>query len=330
MKTDQWKSRRAHGANKKPRKNVLHGIAIALASTAVSFLISACGKLELVDKYFFTACAGDGPEPDTEFDIDLPPLDMESFYQELATFEDHYLSTPLARVTYQQQSYPIFRLQPKHAKQDTTKPKLLIVVGIHGNERAALLALPRILSEFDPLTSQWQVAIIAPANPVGAQYGSRYNGDGCDINRDFNQMKTTEAQAIANVIDNWQPDLIVALHEGPQQGFFLIATHQVDNAFSQQILASLQKQNIDFANKSFLGLSLGQPGLSKEGSFISTMKDLLALGSLGTYGDSLTIGTITTESDWHSKDHEARIQGHVATVLSILATPYPKRNTHQR
>ena len=53
---------------------------------------------------------------------------------------------------------------------------LLVLAGVHGNEHAGLLAVPRLLEKWTE--DAVRLVVITPVNPVGAAELSRYNADG--------------------------------------------------------------------------------------------------------------------------------------------------------
>ena len=208
---------------------------------------------------------------------------------------------------------------------------MLIVAGVHGDERAALLAIPLLLAELAAEQAtpagvdgpHWDLSVLVPVNPVGSAHSSRYNGAGCDLNRDFGAFASEEARAVRAVVERLDPHLVIAPHEGPQDGFFLIATADADPELARRAVAAVAAANIPLARKSFLGLGLGDPGLSLEGPWVAAGKRLLGLGSLGTYMESRGVATFTTESSWDSEDFEARIRSHVIAIRAVLASQPP-------
>ena len=306
-----------------------NGRRIALTLLLLLLLqLSGCRQLDLGVKYFLTPCAGNGPERNADFELQLPPLDLDAFYAELRGLQANFEFEELGRVRYQGRNDPqywIRRPAPAGA------PRMLIVAGVHGDERAALLAVPRLLAELadEGATQQndespsWDLSVLVPVNPVGAAQTSRYNGAGCDLNRDFGAFENPESRAVRTIVERLQPDLVIAPHEGPQDGFFLIATADADAELARRAVAAVAAAGIPLARKSFLGLGLGSPGLSLEGPAIAAGKRVIGLGSLGTYMESLGIGTFTTESSWDSKDFEARIGSHVIAIRAVLDSVPP-------
>ncbi len=102
---------------------------------------------------------------------------------------------------------------------------VLFNCSIHGNEpsgREACLQLARDMAvTADP---SWRrlltdtTVLFVNINPDGWQANTRGNGDGVDINRDFLQLATPEAQALTKIMRDWKPDILNDLHEfGPRE-----------------------------------------------------------------------------------------------------------------
>ena len=287
-----------------------------------------CRQVGLGVKYFLTPCAGDGPERNSDFEMKLPALDLDSFYVELQALEPYYNFEELGRIRYQSREDPVYWIRrpgPENA------PRLLVVAGVHGDERAALLAVPRLLRGLAVQPPgqegigprQWDLSVIVPASPVGAMHTSRYNGDGCDLNRDFGTFASEETRMVREVVKRLDPDLVMALHEGPQDGFYLIATSDADSKLARSAVVAVQTAGIPLARKSFLGMGLGSPGLSEEGPTLAVAKRWLGLGSLGTYMESRGVGTLTTESSWDSENFSQRTLSHVLAVRAVLSAKLP-------
>jgi hypothetical protein len=251
--------------------------------------------------------------------LKLLPIDLERHYEEMRRLPGPFRVTELGRVAFEEAEYPVMAI---HRDGAQATRRMLVVAGIHGNETAGLHAIPRIVDRIaggGQGYETWNLTIITPANPVGVVNGSRYNGDGCDINRDFDASKTFEARLIRNAIERWPPDLIVSLHEGPQNGFMLIVTSAGSSALGAHVVGSVAEAKIGLAQGHFAGFSLGQPGLSVEGAGTDFLKWLVRLHTLGRYAAKRRIGTYTAESDWSSSDFEERIRAQVVAVDALLS-----------
>jgi len=92
-------------------------------------------------------------------------------------------------------------------------PRVYLSAGIHGDEPAGPLAALELLKAgfFSPAV-HW---LVCPAlNPDGLAAGSRGNGAGRDLNRDYWQRRTPEVAAHAAWLEaRPAPDLFLSLHE---------------------------------------------------------------------------------------------------------------------
>ncbi len=106
------------------------------------------------------------------------------------------------------------------------RPTVLLVGQQHGNEPAgseALLVVARELSQgmLAPLLDRINVIVLPRANPDGAEAGTRASASGIDINRDHLLLRTPEAQAIAALMRDYRPVVVVDAHEYTVAGRFL-------------------------------------------------------------------------------------------------------------
>lgn len=94
--------------------------------------------------------------------------------------------------------------------------------GIHGDEPAGPLALLELLKT-DSLPDSIEFTLCPIINPVGLEKGSRENGNGCDLNRDFFNPAQPETQALVAFLESKKGyDLSICLHEDWEAtGFYL-------------------------------------------------------------------------------------------------------------
>jgi hypothetical protein len=111
--------------------------------------------------------------------------------------------------------------QPAPDDQIAAGPSLLVVGSQHGNEPAGREAALQFLRDLaldeasllpDALSTA-TVLVIPTANPDGRVANTRRNAGSVDINRDHLALVSPEARAIAQVIRDFRPDIVVDAHE---------------------------------------------------------------------------------------------------------------------
>jgi zinc carboxypeptidase len=100
----------------------------------------------------------------------------------------------------------------------THRPAVLVIAGQHGDEPAgseALIVIAQDLAagRLDRVLDQVDVYLLPRANPDGAVLGQRASADGSDVNRDHLLLRTPEAQAMAQLVRNVAPVVVLDLHE---------------------------------------------------------------------------------------------------------------------
>ena len=106
------------------------------------------------------------------------------------------------------------------------KPTVLLIGQQHGDEPAgseALLVIAREAAEglLEPLLARINIIIVPRANPDGAAAGTRVTAGGIDMNRDHLLLRTPEAQALARLMRDYKPAVVVDDHEYTVAGRFL-------------------------------------------------------------------------------------------------------------
>lgn len=132
-----------------------------------------------------------------------------------------------------QRGEPITALVLTHAKDtrpdtllDSKRPTALLIGQQHGDEPAGSEALLVVAQELahgllEPLLEQINVVIVPRANPDGAEAGTRTTANGVDMNRDHLLLHTPEARALAMLVRDYRPVVVLDAHEFTVAGRYL-------------------------------------------------------------------------------------------------------------
>lgn len=107
------------------------------------------------------------------------------------------------------------------------RPTVLLVAQQRGNEPAsseALLVVARELAPgglLEPLLARINVVVVARANPDGAQSGVRATANGVDLTHDHLLLRTPEAKALAALIRDYRPTVVIDAGEYEVAGPYL-------------------------------------------------------------------------------------------------------------
>lgn len=114
---------------------------------------------------------------------------------------------------------------PAYSRKSQTseeKPLVYLSSGVHGDEPAGPIAILELLKTgfFDDRVD-WLICPIL--NPIGLTHGTRENGQGIDLNRDYLARKSVEVKAHAEWLGRQRvPNMVVSLHEDwESSGFYL-------------------------------------------------------------------------------------------------------------
>ncbi|MBY0453556.1 MAG: succinylglutamate desuccinylase/aspartoacylase family protein [Burkholderiaceae bacterium] len=108
----------------------------------------------------------------------------------------------------------------------SNRPTVLLIGQQHGDEPAGSEALLVIAQELArgtlaPLLEQINVVVVPRANPDGAQSATRATANGADMNRDHLLLHTPEAQALAVLVHDYRPTVVIDAQEYPWAGDYL-------------------------------------------------------------------------------------------------------------
>jgi len=301
--------------------------AARVSCVLLSVSIAACTPLRQFHRFFLTSCPEDGPAREEELEIVLAPIELSEYLAELRAAASGLSVRPLVEVAHGDRTWPIQHI--RRPAPDESR-RLLVVAGMHGNEVAGALAAPEILEDLRAHQAVYEgvdLHLVAPVNPVGVGHGSRYQGDGCDINRDFEAFETLEAQALRELIEEVEPDLSLSLHEGPHAGFFVIATRSTPASLAPALARELASAGVELAVESNLGTGLDVPGVMREGWGHTMAKKLLGIDSLGAYAHERSIPLLTTEGPWGDPDIPDGVR---AQVLAVRAAARWLSEAHPR
>jgi hypothetical protein len=260
--------------------------------------------------------------PAREETLGIVPLgfDLERYVAVLRGFDgDRFRVETETHVPYEGREHPILSVRSTGNAEKT----LLVLAGVHGNEHAGLLAVPRILDAWQEKEQEEKgvrLVVVTPVNPVGAAELSRFNAEGYDINRDFIRFYTPEARLVRRIYERERPDFVVSLHEGPQDATFMFANRFVTDDVARELLDGLAKAGTVLAEKDYFGLRLDPPGLSAStprGRAITALwSKVFGMKTSMAYSEDHGIPELVLESSWLLPDEDARVRAHVALVLA--------------
>ncbi|MFZ5486857.1 MAG: M14 family metallopeptidase [Pseudomonadota bacterium] len=191
------------------------------------------------------------PDPGTRYDTPgLAPArqsftsnaELALWLQKLAAAPPHGRTrSKLLNLGLSQQGEPLLGLLLTQAKDTdiasldaSGRPTVLLLAQQHGDEPAgaeAMLVVARELAQglLEPLLARLHVIVVPRANPDGAALGQPGTAQGTDLERDHLSLATPEAQALARLVRDYRPLLVLDAREYPalalQQKFDGIARY---------------------------------------------------------------------------------------------------------
>lgn len=226
--------------------------------------------------------------------------------------------------------------------QATGRPTALLVGQQHGDEPAsseALLVIARELAQglLQPVLERINVVIVPRANPDGASKGEPVTADGLDMNHDHLLLNTPEAQALARLIRDYRPMVVLDAHEYPVVSPYLEkfgAVQKYDALLQFSTTANqpefLTKANEEWYRRPLLAALKGQ-GLSTEWHY-TTSADLadkkMSMGgaepdtSRNVNGLKNAVSLLVeTRGTGIGRLHiQRRVHTHVTAIMSVLGS----------
>ncbi|PXA03449.1 succinylglutamate desuccinylase [Coraliomargarita sinensis] len=143
----------------------------------------------------------------------------------------------------QSEGCPLLGLTRAASEPDTSERHIYLSAGIHGDEPAGPQALLELLNE-DALPDQHSYAICPLLNPIGLGQGTRENGAGIDLNRDYRHLVSREISTHAAWIEQNVSAITIAMHlheDWESRGFYLYELNFTQQpGFSPQIIQAVQ------------------------------------------------------------------------------------------
>lgn len=226
------------------------------------------------------------------------------------------------------------------ALRDGDRPTVMFIAGQHGDEPAApeaMLVLAQQLANgpLQPLLRQLNVLIVPRANPDGAARAQRVTVNGIDPNRDHLLLRTPETRALARIILDYRPMVVVDCHEFPAVGDWQrkLGVVRRSDVLMQYAMTPNMAEFVSRASEEWfrepLLKSLAAARLSvdwyhhlvEEGN-----ATVVAMGStrpdtsrnVNGLRQSISLLIETRGSDLGRRDLQRRVHGHVTAATSIL------------
>ena len=140
-----------------------------------------------------------------------------------AVSEDHDTSLCLHEIATAGKTYELMRV----VLGSGAGRRVLLSAGIHGDEPAGVEALCEWLESraHVKFLQQWDITMLPCINPWGYEYGTRENGDGRDLNREFNWSHPPQEVLFVQSVLQQRFDLSLELHaDEDSSGYYLYET----------------------------------------------------------------------------------------------------------
>jgi hypothetical protein len=203
--------------------------------------------------------------------------------------------------------------------------KILAWTQMHGDEATATAAvfdvIEHIVTEsvfsFADFCSHFSMQIVPMLNPDGAAVRTRVNAQGIDINRDAVQMATPEGQLLRRLVDDFNPDIALNLHD--QNPYYTAGETQHTSTIAFLAPAFDHEKTVNPTRKRAMQLiALMRDELEREiPGRIARYNDDYSYRSFGDTIAGLGASTILVESGAHRNDPHRAIARQM-NVLSLI------------
>jgi murein peptide amidase A len=121
--------------------------------------------------------------------------------------------------------------------------RVLLSAGIHGDELAGVEALCEWLEShaYMKFLYRWDITMLPCLNPWGYEHGTRENGDGRDLNREFNSSRPPQEVLFVQSVLQQRFDLSLELHgDEDSAGYYLYETVQPGADTGHRVLEQIR------------------------------------------------------------------------------------------
>jgi predicted deacylase len=152
-----------------------------------------------------------------------------------AVGEDREASLCLHEITAAGRTYEVMRV----VLGSGAPRRVLLSAGIHGDELAGVEALCEWLDTraYARFLQRWDITMLPCINPWGYEYGTRENGEGHDLNREFNSSHPPQEVLFVQSVLQQRFDLSLELHaDEDSTGYYLYETVQPGADIGHRVL----------------------------------------------------------------------------------------------
>jgi hypothetical protein len=217
----------------------------------------------------------------------------------------------IGNIKYSNQDYQITSIE--YRPKAVIQYHVLNVGGIHGNEPGGVESVNQLIENcYNALPNNIAMDFIICINPWGYTHNKRNNGNGIDLNRDFENFKSEEASLIRKYLYDKKYDLIFDHHENMySDGFSIISFDKINEDFLDTVISSMVNKGYEIASK-LENTTNYRNGLTQ--LKVNTKKGFLQYASfVSCISDH--VFTIETPTTWNM---DKRVECHVQFVKDVV------------